>query len=73
MLRVFNVLFSIRKGLGPEWLDKYIVVAFDDLPEDTSEWDVRQMARNEAELRLYNSDDYPVYGKNWTFKEVYDG
>jgi hypothetical protein len=52
MMRVFNVLFSIRKGLGPDWFDKNIPVGLDDLPEELSENEIRQMARAEAERYL---------------------
>lgn len=71
-MREFNVLFSIRRGLGPEWFDKSIAVGLDDLPGDLSEFDLRQMAIREAETQLYLSPDYKSYGKNWLVKEVYN-
>lgn len=72
-MRIFNVLFDIRKGLGPDSFEKVIVVAFDDIPEDMEEVDIISMAKKEAETRLYSSEDYPLYGKNWILKEIYDG
>lgn len=71
-MRQFEVLVSIRKGLGPEWKDKYISVGIDDIPKDVSEYSIKQMAKDEAEKQLYRSEDYTYYGKNWVVKEVYE-
>lgn len=70
-MTVFNIEFSIRKGLGPDWFDKNISVGLDDLPEDLTDKEIENMAINEAESYLYKSEDYPLYGKNWFIKEVY--
>lgn len=70
-MREFNILFSIRKGLGPEWVDKVIAVGLDDLPFDLDEDQIKRIAIEEAEKGLYRSDDYNQYGKNWFVKEVY--
>lgn len=69
-MRIFEVLFSIRKGLGPDWFDKNISVGLDDLPDGFSEAEIINMAKIEAEQYLYKSEDYHLYGKNWIFKEV---
>lgn len=72
-MRVFNILFSIRKGLGPEWMDKNFVAALDDLPDDLTETEIKVMAVNQIEETLYKSEDYYHYGKNWTVKEINEG
>lgn len=69
-MRTFEVLFSIRKGLGPDWFDKNISVGFDDLPNDLTKYELREMAKIEAESFLYKSEDYFLYGKNWVLKEI---
>lgn len=71
-MKEFNILFSIRKGLWPDRFDKNIPVGLDDLPDDLSEPEIRQMAINQAEKQLYNSEDYIVYGKNWVIKQIYE-
>lgn len=71
-MRTFEVLFSIRKGLGPESFDKTISIGLDDLPGELSENEIRDMAKAEAESFLYKSEDYYWYGKNWMFKEIYE-
>lgn len=69
-MREFAVHFSIRKGLGPEWTDKTVFIGLDDIHFETSESEIRQLARQDAERSLYHSDDYSVYGKNWIFKTI---
>lgn len=71
-MKQFEVFFSIRKGLGPDWFDKIISVGLDDVPKDMSELSIRKMAIDEAEKQLYTSEDYRAYGKNWILKEVYE-
>lgn len=71
-MKEFVVLFKIVKGLGPENFEKAITVGFDDIDPETSEAELRQWAIREAEGQLYNSDDFRVYGKNWTLIEVYE-
>lgn len=69
-MRVFNVTFYVRKGLGPAEFEKTIPVGLDDLPEDINEGDVLIMVRHEAERQLMLSEDYRWYGKNWRLKEI---
>ena len=69
----FNVIFEIRKGLGPDTFLKTIAVGFDDLPPDTTDYELRQMAILEAESYLYKSEDYHLYRKNWKVAEVERG
>jgi hypothetical protein len=69
-MRVFNVHFLIRKGLGPDYMPKVLNVALDDLPEDLTEWEIRDMAKNKAEEYLYNNEDFKHYGKNWIHRET---
>lgn len=72
MFRSFNIEFSIRKGLGPDFFQKTISIGLDDLPADISEFEVKEMAKQEAERELYNSEDYPWYGKNWAVVNIYE-
>lgn len=72
MMAEFNVEVLIRKGLGPEWVHKNFPVGFDDVPEYLTKYDLRQMAKREVESKLYNSEDYRSYGKNWKIIEVHD-
>lgn len=69
-MEVYNVLVSIRKGLGPDWMDKKFPVGLDDLPADMSESEKKQNATHQVEHYLYNTIDYQDYGKNWIIKEV---
>ena len=68
----FQVEVEIRKGLSEEMITKTFPVSFDDLPNDTSDYEARQMAINEVNTMLYRSEDYRVYGKNWIVTEVYN-
>ena len=68
---VFNVAVSIRKGCGPEWITKNFTQAYDDVPEDVTEDEVKKWAIADTEKLLYNSEDFPLYGKNWTVEGVY--
>lgn len=67
----FIVEVSIRKGLGPEWVTKNFPVGFDDVDPGVPEYHLKQMAIREVESKLYNSEDYPYYGKNWSIIEVH--
>jgi hypothetical protein len=69
-MRELIVVVSIRKGLGPEWQEKHFPVAFDDLPADLTDYEIKQMAKNEVEQGLYRSEDYSAYGKNWEIVEI---
>lgn len=71
--RYFNVLFAIRKGLGPDTFDKTVGVLLDDIPCGTSEADMKSKAVADAENILMFSDDFKYYGKNWRLKEVTEG
>jgi hypothetical protein len=44
MMKVFVIHYSLRKGLGPEWVNKTEEIAFDDLSEDTTDCEVKEMA-----------------------------
>lgn len=66
MMIEVTVEVSVRKGLGPEWAQRFFPFGYDDLPEGTTKAEVQEMARRDVESQLYNSDDYRLYGKNWT-------
>ncbi len=68
-----NVHFLITKGLGPEQVEKVIGVFIDDIQPEMSDQEVMGMAKQEAEHQLYNSEDFPHYGKNWVHTGTYYG
>jgi hypothetical protein len=69
-MREFAVTFGIRKGLGPDFVNKTLFVGLDDLPEDLTDSEVQSIAVNQAEERFYKSEDYHLYGKNWYLRHV---
>ena len=71
MLAVLNVEVCIVKGLGPDTFNKVFEVAFHDIEPGTSDYDIKQMAQKEVETKLYKSEDYPLYGKNWEVVGIY--
>jgi hypothetical protein len=52
-MRMFVVLFSVRKGLGPDWIPKKIEVGLDDIA-DLQEWEVIEAAKADAKQQLRN-------------------
>ena len=60
----FNVEVELLKGLGPETVIKNFEQTYDDVPEDETEDEVKEWAIRDTETELYNSEDYPLYGKN---------
>ena len=70
---VFNVEVKIRKGLGPESVVKSFTQAYDDVPMEVPEDEVKKWAIADTEKQLYNSEDYQLYGKNWVIIGVYGG
>jgi hypothetical protein len=71
MMYQYEVEVSIRKGLGPEWVNKNFPVVFDDVEEGVSELEVKEWAKREVNSLLYNSDDYRHYGKNWIIVDIH--
>jgi hypothetical protein len=72
MMAQLVVEVQIRKGLGPEMMTKNFDVGFDDLPEETTWSEIKDMARREVESQLMRSEDFPVYGKNWTIVDYHN-
>ena len=72
MMRCFTVEFEIRKGLGPATSVKNVAVGLDDLEPELSVSEIREYAAAQAEAELCRSADYPLYGKTWTLRAVYD-
>jgi hypothetical protein len=66
----YAVHFSIRKGLGPEFMPRTVFVGLDDIPQDVSDAEVKDMVLRDAESQLMNTEDYPVYGKNWIYRDM---
>lgn len=65
MTMQLEVEVAIRKGLGAQFIHKHFPMGFDDLPQTTTKYEIEQMAKQEVERYLRNTDDYRSYGKNW--------
>lgn len=52
---IFQIHWKLRKGLGPEWIDKVTEVGLDDLPPETAYDDFRQMAISEFKSERYRN------------------
>lgn len=70
MFQEVVIHYQLRKGLGPEWLNKEYFTAFDDLPEDVEPYQIYDMARKEFLQTRYRSEDYHLYGENWIIGEI---
>lgn len=40
----FHIHWKLRKGLGPDWIDKVAEVGLDDLPSETTEEEAKELA-----------------------------
>lgn len=56
MCYLFEVEFLVRKGLGPEWLTKFVTIAYDDVDPDVHSDIVKDWAINEAKHYLKTHD-----------------
>lgn len=54
MSATYEFEYSVRKGLGPEWVNKPLTVFLDDLPQELTDYEIECTAINEAETRLRN-------------------
>lgn len=52
---IFNIHWKLRKGLGPEWVDKVSDIGLDDLPEETTLEEAKQMAISEFKSERYHN------------------
>lgn len=66
----FAVHFILRKGMGPEHVPHLVNVGLDDIDPGTTEEEIREMVLLDAESQLRKTEDYPVYGKNWIYKDM---
>ena len=55
----FNIHWQLRRGLGPEWVNKITGIGLDDLPSETTFEEAKQMAIDEfkAERRRNGTTD----------------
>lgn len=51
---IFQIHWKLRKGLGPEWVDKVTEVGLDDLPPETTYEEAKEMAINDFKLERYH-------------------
>jgi len=70
-MRIVMVEISLRKGNGPEWVRKTYEQAYDDLPPEMEDYEIKKMAIADTERQLVNSEDYPWYGKNWIIEGAF--
>jgi hypothetical protein len=66
----YVVHFSIRKGMGPEFMPRTVFVGLDDIPNEASDAEIKEMVIADAETQLMQTDDFPVYGKNWIYRDM---
>ncbi len=52
----FEVHFLVRKGCGPEWVEKRIPIFMDDVDPEATEEDAKEMAIDEAKYYLLSRD-----------------
>lgn len=64
------VSLEIRKGISNTWVAKTYSHFYEGIDESVPEIRVKKWAIRDTENYLYNTEDYPVYGKNWKIKEV---
>lgn len=70
-MRVFAAGVDIYKGTArTERIHKRIEVAFDDLPPDITDEDLKEMVRADVNDQLTRTADFPLYGKNWTINYI---
>lgn len=66
---LFHIHYLLRKGLGPEWVEKCEDIYLDDLPEDTTPAQAEAMAM--AEFHANRRRSYPEgYENNYRVTEV---
>lgn len=70
MNRTFNVHLQIRKGLGPEWVDRIRPVTFEPPQTEMPDSTLCSVARTRVEQDLYSNPDFKEYGKNWQILKV---
>lgn len=52
---MFHIHWKLRKGLGPQWVDKVSDIFLDDLPDETTAEEARQMAKEQFKQDRYKS------------------
>lgn len=56
----YEVEFSVRKGLGPDFVPKLVPIAYDDVDPEVPEYVVKEWAKKDAEHYL-RTHDCPVF------------
>lgn len=51
---IFQIHWKLRKGLGPEWVDKVSEIGLDDLPPDTTYEEAKAMAISDFKSERYS-------------------
>ena len=51
---IFQIHWKLRKGLGPEWVDKVSEIGLDDLPPETTYAEAKEMAISDFKSERYN-------------------
>lgn len=55
MAYIFIIHWQLRKGLGPEWVNKTTDIGLDDLPEDVTLDEAKQMAISDFKHERYRN------------------
>ena len=70
---ILNVSVLIRKGLGPDMVERVFTQGYDDIDDEVTEEELKKWAVSDTEQELYSNEDYLLYGKNWIIGEVLFG
>lgn len=55
MIGIFLVTYSVRKGLGPDWIKKTMEIGIDDIEPGTTEKEMLEMAKLEFKDEMSRS------------------
>lgn len=69
-MRYFHVHYLFRHGINGHREPRQTEVAFDDVDPETTDAQLKQMARREVDSRFERSEDFPLYGKFWEITDV---
>jgi hypothetical protein len=62
---------KVRKGLsGEESFLKPVFVGLDDLPNELSEPEIKDLIAREVDSQMMRSEDFRLYGKNWEVVDI---
>ena len=69
-MALYYVDVSIRKGEGPEWIQKKFEVVLEDFDFEVPEEELTQWVKDEVRRKLKTSEAYKSSGDNWIITDV---